>query len=75
MVFNIDTGSLAEPIVNYTSIYIPVVSDDVNVTGFVVVTPTVNPIEPTIRKFQQKGAIAVILAQDSIRKLIEIRKL
>lgn len=54
--------------VNFTSRYIFQILDDVDVTGLIVVTPTVNPIEPTVRLLQKNGAIAVVLAHDGISK-------
>jgi hypothetical protein len=54
--------------VNFTSRYIFQILDDVDVTGLIVVTPTVNPIEPTVRLLQKNGAIAVVLAHDGIGK-------
>jgi hypothetical protein len=57
---------LAEPIINYTSIYVQQVNKDQDVTGLIVVTPTINPIEPIIRILQQNGAVAVVLAHDGI---------
>ena len=66
--WNTDDFELAEPIVNYTSIYVAQVNKEQNVSGLIVITPTVNPIEPTIRMLQQNGALAVVLAYDGICK-------
>jgi len=68
-VYNLaDDFELAEPMINYTSIYVDIVDKNQDVSGLIVITPTVNPIEPNIRLLQQNGALAVVVAHDSICK-------
>lgn len=58
--------NVADPLINHSSIYVQQISATQDVTGLIVVTPTVNPIELPIRILQQNGAVAVVMVHDGI---------
>jgi hypothetical protein len=64
--FLLGNFNVADPLINHSSIYVQQISATQDVTGLIVVTPTVNPIELPIRILQQNGAVAVVMVHDGI---------